>query len=427
MIKNIRGIEKVFFNMQIKIVCFFYFLPELFKGNLKFREFAAFLKRLLFFLFKLQHNKFVKIGKYTRLCLYIPGFPSKAFFTTCKKFMVFNKKLPDTTVLISITSACKYNCSHCYQKNDKGKDVNIDRLIRVIKQLQNMGIAFFNIEGGEPFLVYNKLIRICEIIDDRSEIWINSTGDGMTIEKLKELKKINVTAIMFSMHSPTAEKVNEFMGSNHAWDNTIKGINLCHKAGIPVALNMCLKIDGYYNGIFEQLMENAKKYNVSIIQLIKPKPAGGWLESGVEDYSEKDIYHVKTLVDKYNNDKKYKDYPSISAQIIEEDKEMFGCTAGGTDRFYINAKGDLQPCEFLNISFGNIAEDDFNEIYEKMRSCFEEPGECWLCEKYSKNIYNIYIKNKLKTLPLNKKMSKEIYENWNRGSNTRLYSIIKNM
>ncbi len=49
---------------------------------------------------------------------------------------------------------------------------------------------------------------------------------------------------------------------------------------------------------------------------------------------------------------------------------MFVCTAGGTDRFYINAKGDVQTYEFLNFLFGNIGEEDFLTIYNRMRDHF---------------------------------------------------------
>jgi len=174
-------------------------------------------------------------------------------------------------------------------------------------------------------------------------------------------------------------------------------------------------------------MEKAKEFKAAIIQLIKPKPAGGWLEDGASAFSGEDIEQLKRLVESYNRDSRYKDYPSISAQAIEESKEQFGCTAGGTDRFYINAKGDVQPCEFLNISFGNIGRADFEVIYEKMRSCFEIPGECWLCEKYSKDILKQYKESKQDSLPLSEALSEEVYSNWDRGNRTELYEKLDNM
>jgi len=419
-IKNITGLKKGLYNLYIKLSIFFHYIPYLLDNKISFKNFIVFLRRLLFFFSKLKHNKFVKIGKNTRFDLYIPGFPSRAFYTACNKFMAFNQKLPCTTVLISITSACRFNCRHCYQKYDRGKDADINVLTNIIKKLQDLGIAFFNIEGGEPFLVYDRLIAVCSAIDDRSEIWINSTGDRMTLKRLLELKKHNVTAIMFSLHTTDKNKFNEFFGHADAWNTMEKGIRLCHEAGISVAINTCITKDGFYNGDFEDIIEKSKFYNASIIQIIKPKNAGGWLDTDLDSFDDNDIKRVKKLVDKYNNDPKYKSYPSISAQIIEEDKNMFGCTAGGTDRFYINAKGDLQPCEFLNLSFGNI-KDDFDKIYLNMREIFNKPRECWLCEKYSGKVLDLYNKNNLKSLPLTPELSKKVYNNWDRGKNTSLY------
>ncbi|TYQ14563.1 UNVERIFIED_CONTAM: MoaA/NifB/PqqE/SkfB family radical SAM enzyme [Acetivibrio alkalicellulosi] len=424
-VKNISGIRKIAFIQWVKLRVFIYFLPELLKGNMSFKRFIKFVKRLLYFLSKVKDNKFVKIGENTRMDLYIPGFPSQAFFTSCKKVREFEDKLPCTVALISVTSACKFNCKYCYQKNDRGKDVDINRLIEVVKKLQNMGVAFFNIEGGDPFLTYERLKKVCQSIDERSETWVNSTGYGITLERLKELKKFNVNAIMFSMHTPDSEELNSFMGNENAWQTMAKAIELCHKADMSVAFNCCISKEGFYNGDFEKIMEKAKDFGASIIQVIKPKPSGGALKEGVDKFSKEDIIHVKNLVNKYNLDKKYKAYPSISAQVIEEDKSQFGCTAGGTDRIYINAKGDVQPCEFLNMSFGNIEEESFEETYKKMRECFLEPGECWLCEKYSKEILRLYEKYNLKSLPLPPEISKEIYNNWDRGEQTYFYKKLK--
>jgi MoaA/NifB/PqqE/SkfB family radical SAM enzyme len=333
--------------------------------------------------------------------------------------------LPCTVALISVTSACTYHCEHCYQRFDKGKDVDIEFLKTTVKSLQDSGIAFFNIEGGEPFLTFDRLLDVCNVIDDRSEIWINSTGNGITKERLLKLKETNLTAIMFSLHSETPQQVNKFMGDENAWANMEEAINLCHEVGFPVAFNTCLPLQDFRNGNFEKVMQQAKDFGGSLIQIIKPKPSGGWLESGVEEYSVEDFALIKKKVNLYNLNREYADFPSISAQIIEEDPEMFGCTAGGTDRLYINAKGDLQPCEFLNISFGNIAEEDFGVIYKRMRKAFETPQTCIACEKYAKDIRKLYVDNKLKTLPLNTELSKEIFEKMNRDKPTRLYEIIE--
>ena len=424
---NINGyfkFSKKLFVIKVKLFVAGYFFKR-FLQNKNFIELILILRRLNYFVGKIEHNKFAKIGKNTRIDMYIPGFPSKAFYTACQKFSVFGEKLPCTTALISVTSACSYHCEHCYQKYDVGKDVDLGELITVVKNLQDKGIAFFNIEGGEPFLAFDRLLSVCQNIDDRSEIWVNSTGNEITKEKLLQLKETSLKVIMFSLHSHKPDEINKFMGDDNAWKNLKNGIKLCHEVRIPVAFNSCLPLVDFKNGNFEKVMLLAKELGGVLIQIIKPKPSGGWLESGVEEYSVADFAMIKDKVNLYNQCKKYADYPAISAQIMEEDSNLFGCTAGGTDRFYINAKGDLQPCEFLNISFGNIAIDDFDEIYNKMRKAFEIPQTCIACEKFSTDIRKIHQENNLKTLPLNPELSAEVIDKIKFDQPTELYAKIE--
>lgn len=417
---KLHGIHKTLFILRVKIsVAWHFFL--IFLQDRQFKRFILILTRLNYFIGKIAHNKFAQIGSNIRMDMYVPGFPSGAFYTACHKFAVFNEKLPCTVALISVTSACTYHCAHCYQRFDIGKDVELDKLIQAVRYLQDSGIAFFNIEGGEPFLTFDRLLKVCQNIDARSEIWVNTTGHMLSKERLLELKKANLTVIMFSLHAHTEEATNAFMGDPKAWQNMVEAIEICHSVGVPIAFNSCLSLADFRNGNFEKVMQQAKDFGGFLLQLIKPKPSGAWLESGVEEYGAADFELVKSKVKLYNDDPRYRDFPAISAQIMEEDPDMFGCTAGGTDRIYINAKGDVQPCEFLNISFGNIAQEDFGSIYKAMREVFAVPQTCIACEQYSREIARIYHDNGLKQLPLPKELTTQLCQSMKRNSPTRLY------
>ena len=158
-----------------------------------------------------------------------------------------------------------------------------------------------------------------------------------------------------------------------------------------------------------------------------PSPrAPGW-KTGADEFSPVDMDHVRDLVNRYNHDPAYASYPAISAQIIEEDRTVFGCTAGGTDRFYINAKGDVQPCEFLNISFGNLATEEFEVIYARMREVFDPPGETWLCEACAPAIRQRVQAQHIKSLPLDPQLSRQVCQEWDRGRPTALYAAMEKL
>jgi len=374
-------------NALIKMSMLLYSLFLIISGQLKLNKLIVYLKRLLIFIHKMHGNKYVWVNNKIKINLYVPAFPSKAFFYATHKMLEFTGKMPAITALVSITSACRYDCEHCYQKLDKGVDVDLKLLEESIKYFQNKGVAFFNIEGGEPFLVFDRLMAVCNTIDSRSEVLINSTGDKMSMEKLTQLKRTcRLLGIMFSLHTSDSEELNRFMNNDMAFTNLVNGISQCHQSKVPVMFNACLPRDDYYNGKFESIMTLARDLGGKLIQLIKPKNAGGWLVEGADHFSKADLLHIKEVVIKYNTQGEYRDFPFIAAMIIDEDADHFGCTAGGVDRFYLNAKGDLQACEFLNMSFGNITEEPVSDIYERMRATFDKPGSNWLCEVYHQKI-----------------------------------------
>jgi MoaA/NifB/PqqE/SkfB family radical SAM enzyme len=423
-VQAVRGWSRSVFLLWMKLAIFFHFLPA--ARKLSVRRFVLFLRRLLLFLSRLDHNKYVRLGAATRLDLYVPSFPTPAFFAGCRKFMVFDEPTPCVTALVSITSACRFACPHCYQRRDLGRDMPIEALVGVVGRLQKRGVAFFNIEGGEPFLVYERLKQVCAAIDHRSEVWVNSTGDGITLERLRELKTLNLTAVMFSLHTAEPAKLNDFMGSDKAWSSLENGVALCHTAEVPVAFNACLGREAFYNGEFERVMDRAKAFHGCIVQLIIPKPAGAWLESAPARFTAADKLRVEELVRRYNHDSKYAVYPAVAAQILEEDSARFGCTAGGTDRFYINAKGDVQPCEFLHLSFGNVTSEDFEAIYARMRRAFTPPCETWLCEACAPQI-GALAATAASPLPLRPELAACVHRDWERGKPTKFYAEIEQL
>lgn len=413
---------KALWNLRIRLHVFFHYLPRLI---LKPRHFAILIHRLNLLLGKLQHNKFARVGKGLRLDLYIPSYPGKAFFKACDKFCVFDGgKLPCTGALISITNACPFACEHCYQRLDKGRDTDIALLVDAVKRLQSMGVCFFNIEGGDPFVRHERLKTLCAAIGDSAEVWVNSTGFAMTAERLREIAP---TAVMFSLHSADPKTFNRFMGRPHAWETLLAGIAVCKECGVPFTFNTCLMEAAFSDGTFERIMDLAKEMGACLVQVIKPKPAGAWLAESGSMFSKAGEEAAIAVINRYNHARSHRDYPPVSAQILEEAADVFGCTAGGTDRFYINAKGDVQPCEFLNISFGNIAEEDFGVIFERMRATFRHPGTCMLCEEEAKRIHRLRVRHGLDRLPLPPALSRSIYENWDKGESTELYVKAEHM
>lgn len=423
-IKSITGIRRVVFDIYMAIYLFLKYTYSLFSGKISFKQWILLFKRMSLLYLRFRHNKIIKIGKVYKLHLYLPAFPTKAFFYALNKFLIVEGDPPPVSVLLSTTKACVYNCPHCYQKYDKGEDLPLGRLLKVTKQIQNIGVAFFNIEGGEPLLKFERLLRLVECLDERAEIWVNTTGFGLTEEKAKKLKKAGVFGAMISLHHWNREEFDKFVGKRGAFEIALTALRIFQKVGITTAINCCPSKEMIESGGIEKIMELAKNYRCSYVQIIHGKPAGGWMgrNDSLDKVCLEKLYQSHIL---YNKHFKYKDYPAVSSQVFESAKRNFGCTAGGIERFYVNHHGEVQPCEFLNVSFGNVQNEDFLVIFKRMRTYFKTPGTNWLCCTEAGKISEV-IKNKqeIKT-PLPKEITMSLIDNWDKGEKTPLYRKMK--
>ena len=96
---------------------------------------------------------------------------------------------------------------------------------------------------------------------------------------------------------------------------------------------------------------------------------------------------------------------------------MLGCCCGGIDRFYVGANGDVQPCEFVNISFGNLAEVPFETAYARMRKAFAVPCEEWTCERRAAES----AAKAGERLPLPWEETQKLVAEWKGGTSTKVY------
>ncbi|MCX7010811.1 MAG: radical SAM protein [Kiritimatiellaeota bacterium] len=415
----ITGLGKVWIYLRIilHIPCHYAARPRFFASPLAF---FRFLRRALQLLLVFRHNKVVRVFNGYKLHLYLPAYPSRAFFWAIESKLLRTPPGP-STIVFSMTKACSYHCQHCYQKNDTALDLDEQLMIKTAQSVRDTGVAMFDIEGGEPFLRYPRLLKLVQALDERCEVWINTTGAHVKSGMLEELKKARLFGLMVSVHSPEREKHDAFTGIPGSFDTACNIIKTCREMNLVTAFNSVLSEAEIRQGGLDKLMELARNLDCDYIQLIHPKPAGIWI--GRKEGMQTELALIQSIQKAhlhYNSRAKHP-YPALAAQVFEERKDVLGCTAGAVDRYYVGASGEVQPCEFLNISFGNVNEEPFQQIYERMRSHFRIPGYDWLCCTQADAIQRLFAKHHLKQTPLPWKVTQELLSGWDRGEPTTIY------
>lgn len=382
--------------------------------------YLRFLWRAFLLLMVFRHNKVVRVSNGYKLHLYLPAWPSRAFFYAIESKLLRSPPGP-TTVVFSMTKACSYHCQHCYQKLDHGKDLDEALMTEVANQMVDAGVAMMDIEGGEPLLRFGRLSVLLNSIDERCELWVNTTGAGLKEGQIGQLKKSGLFGVMVSIHSPVSDAHDKFTGVEGSFQVACDFIRNCSREGLTVAINTVLVEEDLQAEKLDELMGLATDLGCHFVQLIHPKPAGSWLSSeGSVGTSAKMIQYAHDAHIRYNN-RASGQMTALSSQVFEESIRTFGCTAGAIERFYIGASGEVQPCEFLNISFGNVNEESFETIYQRMRSYFPQPGTDWLCCTQARAIYQLMKEHDIQQTPLPWPLTKKLVEEWSRGVETPLY------
>jgi len=104
-------------------------------------------------------------------------------------------------------------------------------------------------------------------------------------------------------------------------------------------------------------------------RILEPIPTGGF-------YSQRDeiltIEESQKLADFHKHWNKQNQGPAISSFSHLESDLMFGCGAG-FHHLFIDAVGNVCPCDLTPLSFGNLLEETLEDIWLRMGETFDLP------------------------------------------------------
>jgi MoaA/NifB/PqqE/SkfB family radical SAM enzyme len=329
-------------------------------------------------------NKVVKLAhRYYVAIMRVPHWPSKAFDR-----MVGNgglnlyasgtpEKIQIDSVILAITRICPYNCEHCYEKEylSNRESVPIEKWENIIKQIQKMGVSIIVLSGGEPILRFEGLSALLEAGDkDLSDFHLHTSGHGVTLKKAVTLQKAGLQAAGIGLDDFKPGRHDLFRGYQGAYREAVHAIECFRRAGVYTYTNVCLHKSLIREGGLWHFFQLAKALKIGTVNLLEPKPCGGYVCDDAETlFSDEDRKIVTDFYKEVNRNKKYRDYPLVSYMSYFERPHRFGCVMGGLSHFYINSLGDVEPCVYLPVSFGNILEEDFDTIFKKMRQAVPYP------------------------------------------------------
>ncbi|MFP5240636.1 MAG: radical SAM/SPASM domain-containing protein, partial [Acidobacteriota bacterium] len=234
-------------------------------------------------------------------------------------------------------------------RNKKREYLSPREIADLIARARKLGLVNITFTGGEPLLEYDKLTKVLELIPAKDYlIHIQTNATLLTDQKIRELKKLGVDKFVLSWDPyHDVDNWDDMLEHRSELVRMIKGHGLKTIAVAVAARN------AIYTPGFQKMIGVTRALDVWLV-LNLPVPLGDWLLNSDIVLGEKDKEYVRDLA--RNN---YHVRLDFDLNLVR-----FGCPAF-TERFHVNAYGDIQPCTFSQVAFGNVREDDLAEVRAK--------------------------------------------------------------
>jgi MoaA/NifB/PqqE/SkfB family radical SAM enzyme len=299
--------------------------------------------------------------------LYNPPQPSKAGMRALARKIreqLFGMVLPATANL-AVTSRCQCDCVHCSYdlfKNTEKPSLSTEEQKTVINQALELGSNLIIFVGGEPLLNPDIFELVRYVDKNQAVVSMFTNGLLLTKENCRRLVEAGLHCLYVSIDSPRSEVHNKLRRVKNLYEQAMEGAACARESGILTGLSTYATSESLASGEVEELMNIAHDKGFHEITIFDCIPSGKYLKNTEMMLTKEEKNSLCTLAKKYHES----DWNmGVIAQAVVNSPEGAGCF-GAYTQFYMTAYGDVNPCDFNPVSFGNVRKTPLPEIWRKM-------------------------------------------------------------
>ncbi len=308
---------------------------------------------------------------------HLPPLNSRAYARFVKLHLIDRVPGP-SHAQVGLTNACPQNCYYCYNKRRGGHRMDTETIMRVIVDLKAMGVVWLGLTGGEP-LLNRDLVRITEQAADGCAVKLFTSGCGLTPKLAHDLAAAGLFSVCVSLDhwDPAVHDANRRYEG--AFDTALAAIEMLRETGgLHVAVSSVFSREMIDGGEVEQSLRFLEGLGVdeAWVSEIKPSVEPYWTAEQV--ITEQQHRALCELQDEWNRRR-----GSMTVNYLGhfESGRAFGCNAG-CKMVYVDAFGEVSPCVFTAVTFGNVQTQPLADLVAEMRSHFHAQDRCWVNANY---------------------------------------------
>ena len=304
-------------------------------------------------------------------------------------------------VAFEVTRRCRFNCLHCRASAvpacagmTEREELTTEQCKRILAAVAQFSKPLIILTGGEP----TERDDIYELIryGRRAGLKMVMATCGYLIndESIVKLKEAGVTALSFSLDGASAETHDRFRQTKGAFDSAVRAAKTARKAGMRFQINTTIsKLNA---DEFVGIAELAKRLGAYCFNpfILVPTGRGKKISDEILEPVEYEMLLNELLDIKLKSaiEVRVTCGPQFARLCRQEKvKKLSGSPGGcmgGRGFGFISYRGDVQTCGFLDISAGNLIENDFDfakvwvesEFLKEIRNLSGYKGNCGTCE-----------------------------------------------
>lgn len=337
-----------------------------------------------------SEEKPILAGEQVIFSTWIPPIPSRAFdrLVAAQIASALKKRVPEQ-VSIAITSRCPNNCIHCGAAGMlSGDELGLEEIKSIIDQALELGSYLISFDGGEPLFRRDLEDMVKHVDKEKAVAATFASGFELTRERAGQLKQAGLYAVRVSLDSPFEEEHDRIRGRKGVFADAIEGIENALDAGLMV--DLFVVVSPHNIGDLEAFYKLGSELGVHEISLYEIVAVGRWLSHEDEVLTDQDVRQLKEF---HISKDRLSVGPRVTAFPHFMGPEMFGCFAG-RKWIHITPGGEVLPCAYTPLSFGNVREEPLRDIWNRFakHNAYSRAAESCLMrqpefrEKYIKSI-----------------------------------------
>jgi len=303
--------------------------------------------------------------------LYLPPIPSPAHARMFETFLssILLKRIIPLAATIGVTTGCQCKCVHCSAQGRSSlrPGLSLEELKHAVHQCLEFGLTNITFTGGEPLLRNDLEELISRVPPEKAITLVFTNALGLSPERARSLKRAGTFGVHISLDSPDPAAHDSLRGVRGAFEAVEQGVRNALECGLLVGISTYATRQNVLNHQLTDIMELCHRWGVHEVSVFDAISTGALRSQ--EDLTLNRKARAILLRDSRRLNKKFHNKPRIVTQTWTNTgvgfSRFIGCLAGNW-QLHITAQGDLTPCDFTPLSFGNIKSEPLAGLWNKL-------------------------------------------------------------